>query len=332
MCHICVFIYVHLSNRPVFLDCRFLALDWHGPGTASLARLSFKLYQDLAQEFNGEETFGYGRLRSFSLTKTASVNVPHDPIIHAFRPHLKGTQQHAPADTEWLQDSTVDSLERISDESTTAQVIPGPFTQKMFEEAKSAHVKYVKGCPLSWNQEEKWLDVSTADGNIRIPCNNILITAGPWSARVSKQLLGVEIPISYLPGHSIIIRPSSPLPHHAVFARIYGDNLTLTPELWCRQNGLVYVAGENSGAPLPEGTDSVELDPASIQKLVNASREISSSLAEGTIEAQQVGLFTREIICSGIQMSNSCVIDPLRNMAHHWLAFLRMVQEIRKPF
>jgi len=265
--------------------CRFLALDWHGPGTASLARLSFQLHKELAQEFDGEESWGYGKIQSFSLSKTAKA-VPHDTIIHKFRPNK--TLEHAPDDTEWLQDSAVESLERISDKETTAQIVPGLFAQKLFEEAKSKNVKYIKGRPLSWSREEKLLTISTGEETSSIPCDNLVIAAGPWSAQVAKLLLDIDIPVSHLPGHSIIIRPSSPLPPHAVFSRIYGQDMTLTPELWSRNSGLVYMAGENTGASLPEGTDSVEIDPTSIQKLVNASREISPLLAQGTIEAQQL--------------------------------------------
>lgn len=37
----------------------FLALDWHGMATSSLAALSYKLHRDLAKENNGAERWGY---------------------------------------------------------------------------------------------------------------------------------------------------------------------------------------------------------------------------------------------------------------------------------
>ncbi|KIJ52387.1 hypothetical protein M422DRAFT_26007 [Sphaerobolus stellatus SS14] len=263
----------------------FLALDWHGPGTASLARLSFRLHQQLAQEFNGTETYGYGKLRSFNLSKSAQV--PEDMAIHQFRPGPSRSGRKPP-DTEWLKDFQVETLEVISEEMTTAQIIPGLFSKKLFEEAQAANVKLIIGKPISWNEEDNLLTISTPEGERNIPCNKLLITAGPWSARVVKQLFNLDVPVSNLPGHSIIVRPSAPLPAQAVFARIYGENMTLTPELWRRSNGLVYVAGENTGAPLPEGTADVEVDPAAIEKLVNASHQISSLLAQGTVVAEQL--------------------------------------------
>lgn len=37
----------------------FLALDWHGMATASLAALSFRLHRELAEANNGAERWGY---------------------------------------------------------------------------------------------------------------------------------------------------------------------------------------------------------------------------------------------------------------------------------
>ena len=37
----------------------FLALDWHGTSTASLAALSFELHRELAEKENGAERWGY---------------------------------------------------------------------------------------------------------------------------------------------------------------------------------------------------------------------------------------------------------------------------------
>jgi hypothetical protein len=44
----------------------FLALDWHGPATTSLARLSWHLHADLAKEHNGAGAWGYRVVDSVS--------------------------------------------------------------------------------------------------------------------------------------------------------------------------------------------------------------------------------------------------------------------------
>lgn len=115
---------------------------------------------------------------------------------------------------------------------------------------------------------------------IRIPYDSLVIAAGPWSAQVCGQLGLPSIPITNLPGHSLLIRPSldsyvppdsadsRELPSGAVFAGIdggvggvHGDSFglarglsdeerdrgyTRAPEFFVRKNGQVYVAGENS--------------------------------------------------------------------------------------
>jgi len=52
---------------------------------------------------------------------------------------------------------------------------------------------------------------------IDIPFDKLVIAAGPWSAQVCETLSLPKIPISNLPGHSLLIRPSlySYVPAHA---------------------------------------------------------------------------------------------------------------------
>ena len=45
----------------------FLALDWHGADTASLARLSFDLHYQLAQSDGGEKKWGYRNVDTLSI-------------------------------------------------------------------------------------------------------------------------------------------------------------------------------------------------------------------------------------------------------------------------
>lgn len=47
----------------------FLAKDWHGGATASLAALSFNLHNELSNEYGGDQKWGYRRV------KTVQVNV-----------------------------------------------------------------------------------------------------------------------------------------------------------------------------------------------------------------------------------------------------------------
>lgn len=124
-------------------------------------------------------------------------------------------------------------------------------------------------------------DTSTSSSRpspISVALDRLVIAAGPWSAAVCSTLGLPPIPLTNLPGHSLLIRPSlsgySPhpgtttLPSQAVFAGISGavggvhastsglargltpeekaEGFTRSPEFFVRTNGLVYVAGENT--------------------------------------------------------------------------------------
>lgn len=123
---------------------------------------------------------------------------------------------------------------------------------------------------------------SNAGGIEKLPFDRLLVACGPWSAAVCATLQLPPIPLTNLPGHSLLIRPgtsdrhpsSVELPPEAVFAGIDGsvggvhastsglargltdvekrEGYTRSPEFFVRRKRagedreLVYVAGENS--------------------------------------------------------------------------------------
>lgn len=129
----------------------------------------------------------------------------------------------------------------------------------------------------------------------------LILSAGPWSGSVCTQLNLPSIPLSNLPGHSLLIRPAlnvvdlPELPAEAVFAGISGgeigvhastsgkarslrkdeieDGYTRSPELFPRSNGLVYVAGENSiPTTIPASKGEKDLDnglPVVVDEVIN---------------------------------------------------------------
>ncbi|KAF8476538.1 FAD dependent oxidoreductase, partial [Gautieria morchelliformis] len=244
----------------------FLAVDWHGHATADLARLSYSLHQQLARELDGEHAYGYRKVKSLN----AHVDVPDSGQTHLPDP--------------WLQGRNVTSLDLLAEEDATSQVHPLLFTSTLWNKVRARGVQYVRGRPSSWDEVTKTLKVDTADGHEDLAAGTVVVAAGPWSGRVTQQLLGLDIPIFDLPGHSTLIRPSEPLPAHAVFAQINQPGATETLEVFVRPDGLVYVAGENRGAPLPEGTADVKLDAGLAHKLVLAGAALTESLRLGTVE------------------------------------------------
>ncbi|BGP13121.1 hypothetical protein JCM10213v2_001040 [Rhodosporidiobolus nylandii] len=143
--------------------------------------------------------------------------------------------------------------------------------------------------PGTWVEgEREELSTEGGVGQLSAPTllalDKLVIAAGPWSAAVCSQLALPPIPLSNLPGHSLLIRPSlsgyTPpsaatttdgrvaLPSEALFAGISGavggvhastsglarglteeekaEGYTRSPELFVRTNGLIFVAGENA--------------------------------------------------------------------------------------
>lgn len=107
-----------------------------------------------------------------------------------------------------------------------------------------------------------------------IPCTTLIATAGPWTSQVLSQLKiptahSPGFPISNLPGHSVILRPSSHVDSTAVFSTLRRlpyprGNATGSPEIFPRPDGTVYVAGENDAEEMP-------LDPNEVDGLVSSS-------------------------------------------------------------
>ena len=126
------------------------------------------------------------------------------------------------------------------------------------------------------------VQLNAGGGEEKISFDRLLVACGPWSAAVCETLGLPPIPLTNLPGHSLLIRPATSdqhptsvdLPPEAVFAGIDGavggvhastsglargltdeekrDGFTRSPEFFVRrkkageERELVYVAGENS--------------------------------------------------------------------------------------
>lgn len=151
----------------------------------------------------------------------------------------------------WLDSHNVTALRELGDEDTTAQVTPQLFVQTLWEECLKAGVKHVCGKAVGSNRTADGavasLSVQTEAGDISsLVTDKILLAAGPWTGKVAQSVLGVKVPIQELAGHSIIYRPTEPLPAEAIFAAVKDDGVTNGPEIFTRPDGTLYIAGENS--------------------------------------------------------------------------------------
>lgn len=268
----------------------------------ALGVLSYSLHEQLAAELDGGKRYGYRRVKAYSVDiKSASKRrkTAARPARESTQPRAPPTRElphqdhwlNLPAGTEaeqsieqkmlrWLNHDHVQSLHELGEEDTTAQVHPRQFVHALWEECRKAAVQKIHGRAEAVTRHPTDGTVtslrvkSSSTEPLDLPVDKLLLCAGPWTGKLANRLFSssVSIPVHDLPGHSIIYRPhpsllsSSALPE-ALFARISDDDTTTGPELFTRPDGTIYLAGENTGAPLPPGTADTSLDETSLRKL-----------------------------------------------------------------
>ncbi|KAG8946287.1 hypothetical protein FRC04_011917 [Tulasnella sp. 424] len=267
----------------------FLAKDWHNVRTASLAQLSFKLHEQLSDEFDGESKWAYRRL--------TTMNVEIDS--------KRGRTKQVPDAGEWLKSVTKCSLAGTTD--TTAQVTPGVFTAVLADAAKEKGVQISIATVTELHEKGDGTRevVAVADNGDRITfiATDVIFAAGPWTGRLAKKLLGDKAgPAANVQpstcSNSIIIRPapgSAPISSHALFtvlklpSGVYGE-----PEVYPRSDGSVYVCGGGSSSddPLPEKCSQVKATDEIVQKLKNYAAYVSPDFLDvdgnkATLQAAQ---------------------------------------------
>lgn len=149
----------------------FLALDWHGAATASLAELSFKLHRELADKDGGKEKWGYREV------ETWQVNVDSN---------LKDkSSKKGKSAIEWLDNDIVKSTSNMGGGGTTAQVHPGQLTQHLVEESRKAGVEVLfnsRATSLHFRDDRRVNAVEVKDtqsGQTRsIQVDDLVIAAG----------------------------------------------------------------------------------------------------------------------------------------------------------
>ncbi|TNY24262.1 FAD dependent oxidoreductase [Rhodotorula diobovata] len=280
----------------------FLAFGtaWHEPPSQPLARLSGACHADLAERLEGDQRWGYRQCSAIGLNVGG---VDEDRSKYRTLPGGKkegrkeGEGGRLPRG-EWVEGEK----EVLSTEGGVAQLDPAAFCMTLHEHLSTTYADrfttiFGRATALSppnghharaGSSPKRTItilphaaDTSTSSSRpspISVALDRLVIAAGPWSAAVCSTLGLPPIPLTNLPGHSLLIRPSlsgySPhpgtttLPSQAVFAGISGavggvhastsglargltpeekaEGFTRSPEFFVRTNGLVYVAGENT--------------------------------------------------------------------------------------
>lgn len=238
----------------------FLALDWcdHSP-LAALARQSFHLHAELAQTLGVD--YGYRRLTTLAVAASA----------HG-RPAARAGLD-APA---WLDARGV-PYALLGTPATTAQVHPARFTRALLHAACTHGAKLRLGCVNGVSVQHGQVQGVSVDGQF-LPADAVVIAMGPWSG-LAAQWLPLP-PVWGLKGHSIILQPAAPVPAQALFVDyVTATGEHLSPEVYPRPDGAVYLCGLAEEGPVPDSPALVQPRPEAGALLQQIAATLSSALA-----------------------------------------------------
>ena len=232
----------------------FLASDWSDSSPLGpLSRASFRLHQELAEELDGMETYGYRPLQ----TLTLNVQEPDsDEVKHL--PHAATASSLIPP---WIDgDATVLSASTLGSTATTAQVHPLLFTRALVSAAMErwgARLLIGKLDKVSVGTGTSKVSSVVIDGGTSVSADIVVLAMGPWSSR-DAILSSLTTRISGVKAHSVVLRPrhsTDAISPHALFLKYRTrDGKSLDPEVYPRPSGEVYICGmsEEENVDVPE--------------------------------------------------------------------------------
>jgi glycine/D-amino acid oxidase-like deaminating enzyme len=272
----------------------FVGRNWAGAATASLAELSFRLHNELAQKYNGAEKWGYRRCRAMSVVGKNARGNPLGDLTRSVR--LRNASEAEPAaGLSWIKPGVIQTQNILSDKDATAQwyyfrvvdVIdcsdPYRLTSFLLEEAMSSGmVNFVQGSATSLFTDENnsvtQIHGARKDGTtLSLACDNVVIAAGAWTGPFSRYLLPKEIPISSYAGHSVVVTPSTSVTADCLFMTLDIRNSFYHPEIFARSCGEVYICGVNDALTLPPNPEAAVPRENDIQKLKEIADTILSA-------------------------------------------------------
>ena len=131
----------------------------------------------------------------------------------------------------------------------------------------------------SKNGKVSEVQIQRGDTTLSLPCDNVVLAAGPWTGPLSQVLLGETIPITAYAGHSIVLQPSVWPSADSLFTIVHTQSASYRAEVIPRSSGEVYISGVNNTLDLPlTTTDAIPLN-TEIAKL----KEIADALLPGYI-------------------------------------------------
>jgi glycine/D-amino acid oxidase-like deaminating enzyme len=243
----------------------FLALDWNDASRLGpLARASFTLHRDLARDL-GRDT-GYRPIETLHVAAIENG----DP----------GRYRNFPSPA-WL-DGNVAVISLIGTLGTTAQVEPLRFTSALVDAALDAGAQLRTGTVEGIDRTPAGAVRGVlVDGEV-VAADTVVMALGPWTDRARSWL---SLPrVHALKGASITL--AADVPAQAVFGEYrHRDGRTVTPEIYPRPNGEVYVNGFPMPDPLPDDPDSIAPSELACDELHRLAGVYSSALAQAAVTA-----------------------------------------------
>ncbi|WFD42907.1 hypothetical protein MPSI1_001557 [Malassezia psittaci] len=261
----------------------FLALDWHGTSTASLAALSFELHRKLAQENNGAERWGYREVETHNLRLDTSRKPRAKPKV------------------PWMNPDVFTTTSPMGGSGSTAQVTPGDLTRFLVEKSQEANVSLrlqtkAEGLVME-NDKVKGVKVVSNGSEEIIPATDVVIATGPWTGKLLNQWFTPKTMPSYLRSaamidgsraHSIVIQAAKnhQLSADCFFTEMSYGNSAGAPEFYIRPKGIAYISGGSDDVPLPDLADEVSYDPKLVKELQRQAAVVSPEYLDVNRDAQ----------------------------------------------
>ena len=230
----------------------FLARDWcDGNAMGPLARASFDLHAELADRLDAD--YGYRRVDTLMVVGADEGSVAR----HA---------RHSAS--AWL-DGNCAVHGRIGTPETTAQVEPAAFTRALIAAAGQSG-----GARVRIGTVEGLLAASGARGAVvgvvvdgdHITADAVVLAMGPWTA-LARAWIPLP-PIGGLKGFSITLRPDFEVPAEMLFCEYRtAAGESLSPEIYPRPDGEVWVCGMSDDQPVPIDPADVRVDEARCDEL-----------------------------------------------------------------
>ena len=253
----------------------FLAKDWCGQQSLRvLAEASFEVHEALSDALNGEKNYDYRKLTAYALEIKENQT----------------SQNLGNNEATWLDGSGVDSKSRkqIGSTETVAQLHPFKFVHTLTKSNLAKGMQLIEGeevSELNFTGNGKKIKGVKLSSGTTIDGDAIVIAMGPWSGLASKW--HSSIPSFYgQKAHSILIKPSHPVPAEALFTE-FGE---FSPEFYPRPDGEVYVCGMAEN-PLPSRSlmtsDNISVSHRSCEKIKEMAGMVSTCLKYGEVVCSQ---------------------------------------------